>query len=243
MTKKLLMIVVPVMAAVGAGTAIASAVPNDSAVIRVCVTKAGTFRSADGGECKKGETPLAWNQQGPAGAAGPAGPQGPAGVSEANLVGGDPLQGGQADGLARVDGVAGEGEDGQIEVKSFAFGGKNSAESGSGGGGGAGKVSFNNVRFAKLYDASSPKLLLRMASGEHTKSVTFTFRKPGTSQTFLTYMLSDVTVADYEQGGDKERPLLEHVELTFAKVEVSYVPAGGGAPVTAGWDVKANKSV
>jgi type VI secretion system secreted protein Hcp len=101
-------------------------------------------------------------------------------------------------------------------------------------------VAFSDVRFAKLYDASSPKLLLRMASGQHIPSVTFTLKH---GDAVLTYKLSDVVVTDYEQGGDKERPLLEHVELNFAKVEVSFVPAAGAAPVTAGWDVKLNKPV
>ena len=57
-----------------------------------------------------------------------------------------------------------------------------------------------------------------------------------------TYKLSDVTVVDYEQGGDKDRPMLEHVELGFAKVEVSHQPANGAA-VTAGWDIQNNKSI
>ena len=106
-------------------------------------------------------------------------------------------------------------------MKSFAIDGKNTP-SGAGGGGGAGKVAFGNVRFAKLYDASSPKLLLRTATGQHLATVTFTFKE---ASAVTTYKLSDVTVVDYEQGGDKERPLLEHVELNFAKVEVSYRPA------------------
>src|SRR5206468_396376 len=102
---------------------------------------------------------------------------------------------------------------------------------------------FSDVRISKLYDSSSPKLMLHTATGEHIPVVVFTFRRPGThGDAFLTYKLTDVVVTDDEQGGDKDRPLLEHVDLNFAKVEVTYVPAGGGAPVTAGWDVKANKS-
>ena len=81
---------------------------------------------------------------------------------------------------------------------------------------------------------------MRTASGQQIPTVTFTFRKDG--RTFLTYKLTDVVVADYEQGGDKDRPQLEHVELNFAKVEVTYQPATG-APVTAGWDVKGNRPV
>ena len=42
----------------------------------------------------------------------------------------------------------------------------------------------------------------------------------------------------YDQGGAKERPLLEQVALNFAKVEISYTPAGGGTPITAGVNLK-----
>jgi type VI secretion system secreted protein Hcp len=120
--------------------------------------------------------------------------------------------------------------------------GKNSGGGDAGGGGGAGKVAFSTVKFAKLYDSASPKLFQRLASGQHIPSVTFSFRRPGADgPDFLTYKPTDVVVAGYEQGGLKERPLLEQVELSFAKVQISYTPAGG-APIAAGWDVEANTS-
>ena len=136
---------------------------------------------------------------------------------------------------ALIDGIAGESTTraGEIDVKSFSFGGRNSP---SGGAGGAGKVQFNNLRFSKHYDSASPALMLRMASGQHIKSATFRFAR-------LIYKLSDVTVVGFEQGGDDNPPLLEHVELSFAKVQVSYQPLNGGPPITAGWDVKGNVSV
>jgi type VI secretion system secreted protein Hcp len=235
MTKKLLTAVAALVVAGAAGSAIAVAA-DDPAPIRACVTKKGALRIAT--TCKKGETPLTWNAKGPAGApgaAGPAGapgPAGPAGRFESN-VGGDPLEGGQAEMTAKLDGVADA-----IAPKSFALNAKNTTSS-TGGGGGAGKVEFGNLRFAKLYDASSPKLLLRTATGQHIPSATFTLREDGA---VVTYKLSDVVVVDYEQGGDKDRPLLEHVELSFAKVEVSFQPANGAA-VTAGWDIRLNKPV
>jgi len=232
MTKKLLLtLALPAVIVASAGTAIAAS--NDPAVIKGCVDKKGALRIAN--TCKKGETALAWNQKGPAGANGAAGPAGPAGPSagvETN-VGGDALEGGKAAVSAALDGVASE-----IAVKSFAIDAKNTAGS-AGGGGGAGKVEFGHVRFAKLYDASSPKLLLRTATGQHLATATFTFKE---AAAVTTYKFSDVTVVDYEQGGDKDRPMLEHVELDFAKVEVSHQPANG-APVTAGWDLKLNKSI
>jgi type VI secretion system secreted protein Hcp len=136
---------------------------------------------------------------------------------------------------ALIDGIAGESTTraGEIDVKSFSFGGRNTPNTGSGGGG---KVQFSNLRFSKHYDSASPALMVRMASGQHIKSVTFRFAR-------LTYKLSDVVVVGYEQGGDDNPPLLEHVELSFAKVQVAYQPLNGGPPITAGWDVKGNVSV
>jgi type VI secretion system secreted protein Hcp len=245
-------LLVPVVVAVGAGSAIA-ATANDGAVIRACAAKSGKslhLAKADG-KCGKGETALAWNQKGPAGAAGPvgpagaAGPAGPAGASGdgTNVVGGETLTGGQADGFLKFDGVAGESADpahaGEIDVKAFSFGGKNTVGGAGGGGAGAGKVALSDVKFSKLYDASSPKLLQLLATGAHVPAVTFSFRRPGPNGAqFLTYKLSDVVVTGYDQGGAKERPLLEQVALNFTKVDVSYTPAGGGGPITAGVNLK-----
>ena len=238
MTKKLLLtLALPVVVVASAGTAIAAS--DDGAVIKGCVNKKGALRVAS--TCKKGETALSWNQKGltgAPGAPGAPGPTGPAGAPGAAAgvetnVGGDALQGGKADVSAALDGVATD-----IAVKSFAIDAKNTVAT-AGGGGGAGKVEFGNVRFAKLYDASSPKLLLRTATGQHLAAATFTFKE---ASAVTTYKLSDVTVVDYEQGGDKDRPMLEHVELNFAKVEVTHQPANGAA-VSAGWDIKLNKSI
>jgi type VI secretion system secreted protein Hcp len=142
-------------------------------------------------------------------------PQRPATTTIENNVGGELLTTGQSEAFVKIDGIAGESDDpqhfGEVDVKSFAIDAKNTPST-SGGGGGAGKVAFGNARFAKLYDASSPKLLLRTATGQHIPTVTFTFRKPDAPRTFLTYKLTDVTVVDYEQGGDKDRATLEHVD-------------------------------
>jgi type VI secretion system secreted protein Hcp len=157
------------------------------------------------------------------------------------VVGGDPLTGGQAEAFVKIDGIAGESTDrahlGQVDVKAFGFGGKNTAAAG-----GVGKVAFHDVTFSKLYDASSRKLLLKLATGQHIPSVTFSFRRPGAKGAdFLTYTLSDVVVTSYEQGGAKERPLLEQVDLNFSRVQVAYT-SPSGATTTAGWDVKLNES-
>ncbi len=236
------LIAVPlVLAAAGGGTALAAGSGGDQ--IHACSSIAGVLRLAD--TCARGETAVTWNVAGQPGPAGPEGPTGPAGApgSAGNVVGGVVLQGGDAVMSAVVDGIPADTADGSIDVKAFDVGVKNASTTGGGTGGGAGKADFSTVTFSKLYDASSPKLLLHVATGQHIPTATFTFRRPGANgATFLTYKLTDVTVSSYEQGGKQDKPGLESVELAFGKIEITYQPAGGGAPVTAGWDVKNNQS-
>jgi type VI secretion system secreted protein Hcp len=258
---------IPTVAALGAGSAIAvAAIPGDDGSIDGCYSRAsGNLRVVESGDaCRNSETAIKWSQRGPAGpqgipgpagpkgetgAAGPAGPAGPAG-SSAILVGGEALNAGTADAFLKLDGVPGESADakhkGEIDLESFSFGVKQTATIGGGGGGGAGKAEFSSFRFEKLYDASSPKLFLGSASGEHFKSALVTFRRRGgEQQEFLTYKFDDVLVEHYDQGGTTEPPLLEDVGLTFRKVEITYRPqkADGslGDPITASWDIAANK--
>src|SRR5215470_6764982 len=83
----------------------------------------------------------------------------------------------------KIDGVQGETSDaqhpGEIDVKSFHLKATNTPVV-AGGGGGAGKVAFGQAEFTKSYDKSSPQLLQRVANGAHIKTVSFTFRRPGT---------------------------------------------------------------
>ena len=130
---------------------------------------------------------------------------------------------------ATIDGVP--GDTGALSLTGFQAGAKTTPT--TPGGGSTGKVQFDAVRFTKAYDAASPKLLLRTASGQHIPSATFTLRKGATT---ITYKLTDVVVTSYQQEN-----LSETVELGFSRVQVTYQPAGG-APVTAGWDVKLNQS-
>lgn len=230
------LIVVPLVLAVGGGTALAAGSGGDQ--IHACAGLAGVLRLAD--TCAKGETAVTWNVSGPQGPQGPQGPAGAAGVP-GNVVGGNVLTTGDAVISASVDGVPSDTADGSIDVKAFDAGVKNSTTAGSGSGGGSGKAEFSTVKFAKLYDGASPKLLIDDATGTHIPTVTFTFKRPGNDgATFLTYTLTDVVVTSYEQGGTEQKPLLESVELSFRKIEVTYQPANGGSPVTVGWDTSTN---
>jgi type VI secretion system secreted protein Hcp len=141
----------------------------------------------------------------------------------------------------KLDGIPGESTDpshpGEIDVKSFAFGAKNSSVLG-----GPGKVTFSSISFTKAYDKSSPLLLQRVATGQRIAQATFSFRRSGRNgDGFLVYKFQDLGVNEYQQGGDTGvSPLLEHVVLDFAKVQVSYLPVAGPPLVTAGWDVRLN---
>lgn len=83
-TRKLFVIALAT-AAVGAlgGTAFAvetASTDANSTTIHACVSKGGVVRVVDtGNACTRGETPLSWNQTGPAGPQGPEGPAGPSG--------------------------------------------------------------------------------------------------------------------------------------------------------------------
>ena len=74
-------IVLAAVVLVGAGAAAtAVAATGDTSQINGCVSSTGALRVVSAGTaCKKGETPLGWNQQGTQGEPGAAGPQRPAG--------------------------------------------------------------------------------------------------------------------------------------------------------------------
>jgi type VI secretion system secreted protein Hcp len=260
-------IALPTVAALGAGGAFAAAaIPGADGTITGCYTSAGgaqgNLRVIDEGEtCGKNETQIKWNQKGQPGDRGPEGPQGPQGPqgqqgpagangTEALLIGGQALNSGRAEGFLTIDGVKGESTDskhaGAIDIKSFSFGVTNSGSAHVGGGAGAGRASFSSFKFNKLYDASSPPLFAATASGKHIEDATFSFRRTGENPaTFLTVKLTDVLVTGYQQGGTKEPPLLEAVELDASKIEIEYRPqtADGslGTPIRASYNRETNK--
>jgi type VI secretion system secreted protein Hcp len=264
-------IALPTAAVLGAGGAFAAAaIPGGDGTITGCYTSAGgqqgTLRVVDEGQaCGKNETQIKWNQKGvkgdpgpegpvgPGGPTGPTGPQGPAGANgtEAILIGGQALSSGRAEGFLTIDGIKGESTDskhaGAIDIMSFSFGVTNSGSTSIGGGSGAGRASFSSFKFNKLYDATSPALFEGTATGEHFKSATFAFRRSGADQAeFLKIKLSDVLVTGYQQGGTKEPPLLEGVELDASKIDIEYKPqrADGslGSSIRSSYDLKANKA-
>lgn len=258
--KRAAKIVIPTGAAIGAGAAIAAAaIPAADGTINACYvpgSATGSVRLVDSAsDCvaDRNEASIAWNQKGqagPAGAQGPEGATGPAGPAGASGVGAKAFPAAASDYLLELDGIKGESKDlkhpGTIDIESYSWGMTHS--SGGGGGAGAGKVKFHDISVKKQIDSSSAKLFQACATGEHIKKAVLYVRKAGGSQTeYLKITLSDVLVSSYKTGsqapaGEGET---ESVSLNFAKVSIEYRPTNpdgsAGAPVKAGWDVKANK--
>ena len=160
-----------------------------------------------------------------------------------------------ADYFLKIDGVEGESTDqkpkGEIDVESFSWGEAQSAPgSGGEGGGGAGKVAMQDFHFVMKLNKASPKLMLACASGQHLKQAILTARKAGKDQQeFLKWTFSDLLVTSYQTSSGElgEAVPTDQFSLNFAKIRVEYRPQSAdgklGAPVTAGWDLKANKKI
>jgi type VI secretion system secreted protein Hcp len=258
--RRALKIALPAALALGAGTAVAiAAIPASDGTIHACRATTGTPTGAvrivdETDTCAAGEQALTWNQTGPTGPSGPSGPAGPPGDSgssgggsfggtDTGTAGSDQGGGPSADIFLKLDGMSGESTDedhkGEIDVEAFTFDAKRAS----------GKVKFSPLRVIKVLDASSPKLMQAAASGRHIKSGVLSFRRSGdpTGVEFLTYKLSDITVASYREGGanadDRTLGSLEdEVGLSPAKVQVTEktIDASGkaGPVVTGSFDLR-----
>jgi hypothetical protein len=73
--------------ALGVGGGYAAAASKTKAITVCADKKTGILHLKNRGRCKRGQTRVSWNQQGPAGAQGPQGSQGPQGPSAASAWG------------------------------------------------------------------------------------------------------------------------------------------------------------
>jgi type VI secretion system secreted protein Hcp len=134
-----------------------------------------------------------------------------------------------SDYLLELDGIKGESLDpkhpGTIEVLSFSWGATNQGSFGTGGG--AGKVSVHDLTITKSVDASSPKLFMGCATGQHIKSATLYVRKAAQKIPidYYTIKLTDVLVSSFQATGDhgSYKPQ-DSFSLNFAKIEFDYRP-------------------
>jgi type VI secretion system secreted protein Hcp len=232
--RKTLKLALPVVAALGAGSAIAVAALPDNTIHGCYQTvstdgsgfPSGNLRVADSSThaCDSSEKAIDWNQQGPQGEPGTPGANGANGANGNN--GNDatttPEKPPVAQAFLTLDGIPGGSTDpkhaGQIDVLSFSWGLSNTS-SGSGSRNGVGKPKFRTFTFVKPHDRSSGTLFRNVATGKHIKSATFSVVQNGAE--VLRYKLSDVTVADFGTndsrlaGTDKVKLKPVRVELTF----------------------------
>jgi type VI secretion system secreted protein Hcp len=155
----------------------------------------------------------------------------------------------------KIDGIEGESTDaahkGEIDVESWSWGVTNTgSSSGGGGGGGAGKASFQDFHFVTKISKASPKLFLAAATGSHHKQVGLSGVRgagKGKGVDFLKVKLTDVLVSGFQQSDGPADVPADQFSLNFAKIEVSYFPQGPSgkleSPITAGFDVSANKKL
>jgi type VI secretion system secreted protein Hcp len=153
----------------------------------------------------------------------------------------------------KIDGIEGESQDathkGEIQLSSWSWGATNTGTMQAGGGGGGGKASMQDFSFSMPVNKATPKLMQKLASGEHIKKATLTCRKAGkTPQEYLKITFEDIIVSSYSTGGSQGEDGIpdEHISLNFAKINFEYreQKADGslGGAVVASHDMKRNQT-
>ena len=140
------------------------------------------------------------------------------------------------DAFIKIDGIAGASSASkhkdEIEVLSFSWGIKNSADSG-GGGGGSGKATVSDFSFTKDVARDSPSLFVSVCTGEHHKNAVLIVEGvsaagKGGSLSFYKVTFEDVLISSVSLAGQNNALPMEQVSLNFAKVKIEYRDASGG---------------
>ena len=153
----------------------------------------------------------------------------------------------------KIDGIDGESQDathrGEIQLSSWSWGATNTGTMQAGGGGGGGKASMHDFSFSMPVNKATPKLMQKLASGEHIKRAVLTCRKAGkTPQEYLKITFEDIIVSNYSTGGSAGDDAIpdEQIALNFAKILFEYREQKGdgtlGGAVTASHDMKRNQT-
>ena len=152
----------------------------------------------------------------------------------------------------KLDGIAGEStatdHKGELDVLSFSWGVSHPGTAQTGGGGG--KPSFQDLQVVTPISIASPKLFLACATGKHLKSATLVGARhlgKGKEPIALEITMEDILVTAVMEATDPDAPLTEQISFSYAKIVMTYTPVtssgASGSPVTAGFDIKANKKV
>jgi type VI secretion system secreted protein Hcp len=156
-----------------------------------------------------------------------------------------------ADIFAKIGDINGESIDAkhkdEIEVLSFSWGVTNGLASAAGGAG-AGKATFQDLSIVHHVDKSSPLLMKACATGVHFKDATITCRKAGKDQQeYFVVKMNDVIVTGVMQSTADGQQGSETINLTFAKIDIEYVPQKADGSLDAGiffkYDLIAHKIV
>ncbi len=158
------------------------------------------------------------------------------------------------DAYMTVEGVTGEsqreGHEGEIELKSFSFGGSNISSVGQGGGGGTGTVSLSEFSILKMTDATSAELFQHMCDGEHFPTAKVTLYKSGGSAgplDYLVYDFEEVYVTSVQWSGSEGGDPVPHEQVSFAfgKVGITYAEQNQdgtrGGDHVGSWDVRTRR--
>lgn len=136
---------------------------------------------------------------------------------------------GAVDYFLKLDGIEGESRDaahrGEIQLSSWSWGAENTGTMQGDGGGGGGKARMDDFFFTMPVSRATPKLLQKLASGEHIPRVVIVCRKAGkTPQEYLKIVFEDVIVASYRLNSAQsgETIPVENIGLNFASVFFEY---------------------
>lgn len=153
----------------------------------------------------------------------------------------------------KIDGIEGESHDathkGAIQLDSWSWGAENTGTMQFGGGGGGGRAKMDNFNFTMRVNAATPKLVQKLASGEHLPRTVLVCRKAGkTPQEYLKITFEDCVVASYRINSSQGGGVLptDNISLNFAKITFEYreQKADGsiGGAVVASHDLKQNRT-
>jgi type VI secretion system secreted protein Hcp len=152
-----------------------------------------------------------------------------------------------------LEGIEGESQDSDYENKiaidSFSWGATNASSYHRGTGAGTGKGEILEIHFTKTMDKSSPKLMERVATGQHIPSGKVSLVKLSGDSKIPYYQveLTDIVVSTYQVAAHSGNHLpSESFSLSFVKTMVHYQPQGNeGDPagnVEFGWNLQQSKS-
>ncbi len=153
--------------------------------------------------------------------------------------------------FARIGAIKGESRDArhkdQVDVLAWSWGVSHSGAARPGAGAGAGKASFRDLSFTHRVDKASPLLMKACATGERLSDATITVRRVGEQQQdHLVVTMTDVIVTSVATSVSADGDAgIEEVALTFAKVDLEYIPQRPDGAPDAGihfvYDVRAQR--